>query len=418
MSSVPSHATFTMPEPGFDMRTIYAWLIQSALAGITAEDLFNGFCERLAATGFPLARAFVGISTLHPLFRAHSHSWKRGSVVTSDTFLHSDAPANGWQDSPFRHMLENQISVMRRHLAGPDAVLDFGVLEEFRDEGYSDWLALAFGFGFGLTSDTGVEVGMVSSWAVDRPEGMTDEEVEALTRLVSTMALAVKGASSIQVARNVLDTYIGTDAADRVLNGEIQRGSVVPIRAVLLYADLRNFTGMTDSGVGTDLVAWLDDYLDCMGSPVQAHGGQVLKFLGDGMLATFALEEDGEGADARVVCSRALGAATEAFERVRILNVNRAEAGLPCLDLDIALHLGEVYYGNVGTASRLDFTVIGPAVNEAARIEALCKDLDHNLLVSAEFARAASACGARLVSLGHQSLRGVREPKEIFTLSR
>ena len=123
-------------------------------------------------------------------------------------------------------------------------------------------------------------------------------------------------------------------------------------------------------------------------------------------------------ADARAVCSRALAAATEAFERVAALNQARAEAGLPCLDLDIALHLGEVFYGNVGTASRLDFTVIGPAVNEAARIEALCKDLDHNLLVSAEFAGAAAACGAKLVSLGHQTLRGVREPKEIFTLSR
>lgn len=418
MSIAPFQSAFALPEPGFDVRSIHAWLIQSSLAGITAEDLFNGFCERLAATGFPLARAFIGMSTLHPLFRAHSHSWKRGGLVTSDTFLHSDAPTNGWQDSPFRHMLENQISVMRRHLTGPDAVLDFGVLEEFRDEGYTDWLALAFGFGFGLTEDTGVEVGMVSSWAVDRPDGLTDAEVEALIRLISTMALAVKGASSIQVARNVLDTYIGTDAADRVLNGDIQRGSVMPIRAVLLYADLRNFTGMTDSGVGADLVAWLDDYLDCMGSPVQAHGGQVLKFLGDGMLATFALEEGRQGADPRGVCARALEAATEAFERVTALNLVRAEAGLPCLDLDIALHLGEVFYGNVGTASRLDFTVIGPAVNEAARIEALCKDLDHNLLMSAEFAAAASECGARLVSLGHQSLRGVREPKEIFALNR
>ncbi|MGQ3072054.1 MAG: adenylate/guanylate cyclase domain-containing protein [Ferrovibrionaceae bacterium] len=417
MSTLSFQPDFTLPEPGFDMRAIYAWLIQSSLAGISAEGLFNGFCERLAATGFPLARAFIGLSTLHPLFRAHSHSWRRGGVVSSDTFLHSDAPASGWNESPFRHMLDNEIPVMRRHLTGPEAVLDFAVLAEFRDEGYTDWLALAFGFGFGLTSDTGVEVGMVSSWAVDRPEGMTEAEVETLVRLVSTMALAVKGASSIQVARNVLDTYIGTDAADRVLNGDIQRGSVMPIRAVLLYADLRNFTGMTDSGVGTDLIAWLDDYLDCMGSPVQAHGGQVLKFLGDGMLATFALD-DGEGADARAVCSRALAAATEAFERVAALNHARAEAGLPCLDLDIALHLGEVFYGNVGTASRLDFTVIGPAVNEAARIEALCKDLDHNLLVSAEFAGAAAACGAKLVSLGHQTLRGVREPKEIFTLSR
>lgn len=414
MSSFTPPAAFVLPEPGFDMRTIYAWLIQSALAGITVEDLFNGFCDRLAATGFPLARAFIGVSTLHPLFKAHSHTWMRGGVVSSDTFLHTDAPDHGWKVSPFRHMLEHQLPVMRRHLTGPDAVLDFSVLEEFRDQGFSDWLGLAFGFGFGLTADIGVEVGMVSSWAVDRPGGMTDDEVETLTRLVSTMALAIKGASSIQVARNVLDTYIGTDAADRVLHGDIQRGSVMPIRAVLLYADLRNFTGMTDSGVGTDLIAWLDDYLDCMGSPVQAHGGQVLKFLGDGMLATFAL--DGDGTDSCAVCSHALAAATEAFDRVRILNRARAEAGLPCLDLDIALHLGEVFYGNVGTASRLDFTVIGPAVNEAARIEALCKDLDHNLLMSAEFAAAAQSGGRTLVSLGHQSLRGVREPKEIFAL--
>jgi adenylate cyclase len=217
-----------------------------------------------------------------------------------------------------------------------------------------------------------------------------------------------------QMSRDLTAAYIGGDAAHRVLNGVIQRGQAERIEAVILYADLRGFTALADRLEIEPLIETLNAYFDCLGPAIEAGGGQVLKFLGDGLLASFQL--DGQRAG-REVGTAALKAAKAALDAVAALNAERAATGLPVLVLDIALHEGLVMYGNVGTGARLDFTLIGPTVNEAARLENLCGALDCNLVASENFVRLAGS-GTGLVSLGQHTLRGVAEIREVFGLPK
>ena len=195
--------------------------------------------------------------------------------------------------------------------------------------------------------------------------------------------------------------------------GAIERGSVESIHAVLWYADIRGFTPTSDAIAGPVIIDLLDNVFETMAAALRSRGGEVLKFLGDGMLATLPFAE----ADRAATCRRALDAAVEAMRELAALNVARAAASQPVATVDLALHVGEVLYGNVGAADRLDFTVVGPAVNEVARIEAWCEPLDRAVLISAEFAAAVADTENRLVSLGRYDLRGIREAKEIFALA-
>src|SRR5208337_405130 len=195
--------------------------------------------------------------------------------------------------------------------------------------------------------------------------------------------------------------------------GAIMRGSVTSLRAVIWYADIRGFTPISDAAPGPVIVDLLNDVFEILTASLRPRGGQVLKFIGDAMLATFSFEESNRAE----TCRRALDATIEAMANIDALNAARAAAGVPVASVDLALHIGEVLYGNVGATDRLDFTVIGPAINEVARIEALCEPLDRAVLVSAEFAAAATDCRSRLEPLGRHALRGVREPKEIFALN-
>jgi adenylate cyclase len=195
-----------------------------------------------------------------------------------------------------------------------------------------------------------------------------------------------------------------------VLSGQIERGKTESIRAVVWYSDLAGFTRIADTAPEDQIVPLLNDYADCQVSAIHAQGGQVLKFVGDGLLAIF------QGEDDAVACHSALDAADDAFRR--LADVNRARAGkaLPTTRFYLGLHLGTVLYGNIGTDDRLDFTVVGQAVNEASRIEALCKSLDRNVILSSGFAGAATRSANRVVSLGRYALRGVRQAQELFTL--
>jgi adenylate cyclase len=184
------------------------------------------------------------------------------------------------------------------------------------------------------------------------------------------------------------------------------------MRAVVLFTDLSGFTAMSDLIPRDDLLATLDAYFECMVAPVVERGGEVLKFTGDGLLAVFDLSNGPRDA----VCRSALDAALDALGRNEALNARRDAAGQRTLALEIALHLGDVFYGNIGARDRQDFTVIGPAVNEASRIEALCGALERNLLISTSFVEAATACRHRLMPVGFHVLRGVRRPQELFTV--
>src|SRR5215472_2022634 len=400
-----------------DVIPLHAWLIEAGTNDVATETLFDGFCGRLAAAGVPIARGFVSIAGLHPLRRAYSLTWHDGRIVEATDFGHATMATAIWQTSPFRHMLETKTRRLHRRLVGDDAVLDFEVLREFRDTGMSEWLALMYGFGWSAALPATNQFGVVLSWAtskaVGRGDGWSALELAAIEELSGTLALAIKGSSAPIATRDLLAAYLGGDAADRVSAGQVQRGSVSRIAAAILFADVRGFTNFAEETAPEEVTRRLNGIFDCLGDPVRPAGGEILKFLGDGVLAVF-LPPDGE--NVTVVTPATLAAARETLARVEVLNATETAAGNPALSLNIALHAGEVTYGNIGTADRLDFTVIGPAVNEAARLQGLCKVLGRPILISNSFAQAAEGVREPLLSVGRHPLRGVREAHEVFTI--
>lgn len=396
------------------------WLAQAGLRNMSLEELVDGFGRRLNEAGLRIERLFVGTNTLHPMIRARSLIWDPGEGVGRHfEFVHSEIDSTQIRSSPFAVMLRDGITEQLRRLDGADDLAGVPVFEELRAAGMTEWIGWVQSFGelsLQVGSLTEVEhserLGLIVSASTDRHDGFRDGDVAFLREVVPIFALAVKATSLRGVGHGLLAAYLGNDPASRILAGTVLRGEVQSVEAVVLFTDLRGFTALADTMPGRDLIALLDDYFNCMVQPIVARDGEVLKFMGDGMLAAFAVVLD----DRAEVCAAALAAAEEVLARVEVLNIERCNAGQPATALDISLHIGRVLYGNVGSDTRLDFTVIGPAVNEASRIEALCEPLGQALLVSQAFAEAAAASRDRLVSLGRHRLRGVREETELFGL--
>jgi adenylate cyclase len=242
------------------------------------------------------------------------------------------------------------------------------------------------------------------------PQGFRDQDIADLRRLVPLLALAVKSASLARIASTLVETYLGRDAGRKVLGGRIARGVADRIHAVLWFSDLRGFTRITDTSPPGQIIPLLNDYADAIISAIHAKGGDVLKLMGDGTLAIFRVEDREEA------CRAALAAAAKARRSVAELNRRRTDASLPTTDMYLGLHLGEVFYGNIGSKERLDFTVVGPAVNEVSRIAALCRSVEQAILLSDAFAEATGDARSSLVSVGRFALRGVGRPQELFTL--
>ncbi|MGX1100077.1 adenylate/guanylate cyclase domain-containing protein [Amorphus sp. MBR-141] len=407
----------TMQETGFvDMRTVETvdamavqnlsdWIVEEGLARNNLDVLIQGFSEGVAELGIPLVRMHVSIAALHPTVKGYGGYWWRNRGFIAEEYERASLPRVGWATSPLRVMLENGILAMRYRLDG-NAPLEFPVLEEFREEGGTDWVGRLVRFGEAGTQ-SGLP-GMLLSWLADRPGGFSDADIATLDRLVPRLGLACYRIALKRAAEDLLDAYVGTDAGHRVLSGQIERGAATRLYSVVMVADLRGFTNFADETLGEDVLASLNETLGELADIVDAHKGDVLKFLGDGFLAIFSLE----GRDPAVVCAEALGAAEEMRAANGRLNMARGAAGKAPLVVDVALHLGEMMYGNVGSSRRLDFTVIGPAVNEAARIEALCQPLGEQILVSESFA---AASVETLRSVGTHQLRGVARSQELFT---
>ncbi len=393
-----------------DLSDLGAWVLRAGLAGLPLKDLFQGYCDRLRAAGFPMVRANMGIETLHPLYGSYVFVWRPDGEVAEEAFEHGAELESRFLDSPIHYMRRTRTWAMRRRLDG-DGELEFPVLRELRAEGMTEYAARIVRFG--EATDKENESGMFFSCATDWPGGLNDEHVRQVQAVLPLLALACKSRGTFDVASSVLETYLGADAGQRVLRGEIKRGATETIRAVLWHCDLRDFTELADRLPRDELVALLNEYLDCLAAPVHAHGGQILKFMGDGFLAAFDLAAHPD----ETVCRTSLAAAVEARGAVAAFNRERAGAGLPTLGVGLALHLGDVAYGNIGAGERLDFTVIGPAVNEVSRIQALCRDLDRDLLISKTFYDVACECQGELVTLGQHRLRGVRQAQELFTLA-
>jgi adenylate cyclase len=385
-----------------------AWITEAGLAGQSESAILAGFCEREVARGLPLARGLVLIDTLHPVYEGRAFRWTRAQRETTLTeYGRSDDDLSRWQRSPFHRLEESGAPLLRRRLTD-ETEPEFSIFADLRADGMTDYVAIANRF-------AGDEIigrmdCVYSSWATDARQGFDDGDVADLCRLTPFLALAVKSASLERIAGTLVETYLGRDAGRRVLQGRIARGVAERIEAVLWFSDLRGYTRISDTANPADIIPLLNHYADAIISAIHEQGGDVLKLMGDGLLAIFTAEERGRACDA------ALTAALAARRDVALVNQRRAAKALPITEMYLGLHIGDVFYGNIGSKERLDFTVVGPAVNEVSRIAALCRSVERSLLVSSDFAAALGEAKSRLVSVGRYALRGVGRAQDLFTV--
>jgi len=392
------------------LNELAAWITEAGLAGRNETTTLTGFCERAGRIGLPITRAIVLADTLHPIYQGRAFRWNRDKDTTVLTeYGRTDEDLGRWQRSPFFRLEESGETVLRRRLTA-EVRQEFSIFAELIDAGMTDYIARVDRFA--TEAIIGNMDGIYSSWATDAPGGFSDAEIEALCRLTPLLALTVKAASLTRIAETLVQTYLGRDAGRRVLEGRIGRGITDQIEAVLWFSDLRSYTRISDTADPGELIPLLNDYAGAIISAIYDDGGDVLKLIGDGVLAIFTVE------DRTRACESALAAAVAASEGVAAVNRARAGADLPTTDMYLALHIGEVFYGNIGSEDRLDFTVIGPAVNEVSRIAAMCRSVDQPLLVSSSFAGALGPSRERLVSVGRFALRGVGQAQDLFTLER
>jgi adenylate cyclase len=332
-------------------------------------------------------------------------SWATGTATSASPLAPTAQHIDAWRGSPFYRMRETGESLLRRRLPAADET-EFKVLPELRAAGFTDYVAIINRFA--AEGSIGEMDCVYSSWVTRHPEGFGNEHIAALQRLVPFLALAVKSVALTRMTGTLMQTYLGRDAGRRVLSGRIIRGVADRIDTVLWFSDLRGFTRITDM-TPEHVIPLLNDYADAIVSVIHEQGGDVLKFMGDGVLAIFTAD------DRKRACNAALAAAVAARRGVAELNQRRTAAGLPITEVYLGLHVGEVLYGNIGSRERLDFTVVGPAVNEVSRIAAMCRSAEQPMLVSAAFAEIGNN-KARLVSVGRYALRGVSGAQELFTL--
>lgn len=396
-----------------DIVRIAGWVVRRGLAGVAEEDLLREFCEKCRAAGLEVSRALALIDTLHPVHEGRVFRWRDDEsddapMVEYGRTDQGGAAAETWQRSPFFHLLQTGEEELRRRIGFGDAA-DFPVIQEMKDAGNTDYLVFVHRF---ADDNTIGEMDCVySSWMTRHPEGFSDAGMVALRRLVPPLALAIKAAALARVASTLVDVYLGRDAGKRVLSGRILRGVADRIDAVLWFSDLRGYTKITDTAPPDEVIPLLNDYAEAVITAIQQAGGEVLKLIGDGTLAIFRAE------DPATASARALRAEADMRERVQALNERRRAEERAVTSVYLGLHIGEVFYGNVGSIDRLDFTVVGPAVNETSRIASMCRSVDRPVLVSTAFAEALPAADrARLVSVGRFALRGVGRAQELFTL--
>jgi adenylate cyclase len=388
------------------MDELINWILEEGRTGDDLGAIVSGLSERLVARGIPLCRVSVSMPTIDPTAALLRFLWSRDKGLASHALSPEDTYGASFRRSPIFDLLKRGLDRARWNLEDPDVVRRFEVFEELRASGMTEYAVRFVLFSEGRTALRGTVLSMVT----DRPGGFTDGDFEAVDRIVPALSIVAYRIGLSHVATEILGAYLGPQTGANVLRGMIRRGDSRSISAALLLADLRGFTALVDRMPGKEVVGWLNQHLECVGDAVAERGGEVLKFLGDGLLAVFAA--DRIGADR--ACSEAVSAAVDACNRNAALSARRTAEGGPALDINIALHFGEVIYGNIGTARRLDFTVVGPAVNEVSRMEALGKVLGREVLLSQSIAR---RCGHPVVSLGSYELRGTTGMREMFALA-
>ena len=376
------------------------WLLSDGRAIPDARGVFDAFIPQLRAAGMPLWRCTLHLPQLHPQVLVHLLEWREDwNEISEQRFGRSVGSTLMYHHSPVALMHRTGRTV-RRRLAGPEADLDFPVLEELADQGGTDYALIPIDVG--SSRPAGI------SLASRAPEGLTAEHVQLVEDIAPALGAVCQVHVERETARGLLDTYVGQEAGRRILEGQMVLGSSRSLEAVVLFCDMRGFTALSERLGRDHILRVLNEFFDAVVTAVHRRGGEVLKFMGDGLLAIFPLAADEPRDEA---CARSIMAALEGEAALAQRSAARRARGEPEFHAYFALHIGTVAYGNIGADGRQDFTVIGPAVNRAARIQSLAAQLDHAILTSQDFA---AASPVQLLPIGRHALRGLAEEQEIF----
>jgi len=383
-------------------------LLSRSLEGWHIPDLITEMVGRLQALGIPLYRVHIGIPMLHPLYSVGAYTWFPGRGVEVDTYARGPQEESVYRQSPVRPIFESGASEGRVRIRAGSESDRYAMFVRAAAEGGTDYFVQLVGFSDRSRPPAGQE-GIALSWISADPEGFGEPDIALLRRLVKPISAELKSLTHKRLVADILHAYLGPYSADRVYSGQIQRGDGDVIDAVILFCDLRGSSKLAEHYDLDGFLAVLNDYYEITAGAVIAGGGEVLRYIGDASLAVFPIERYGSERDA---CQAAIDTAFEAARRCDRVNAERTGRGEVPIEFGIGLHVGPVMYGNIGTRERIEFTVIGRAANETARIEAKCKDLGERILVSGRFA---AALPMAYRSLGDFSLRNIGEPMEILT---
>lgn len=370
---------------------IIHWLLGDGPRVTDSSAFLNAFAEQLLANGIAIDRLSTGVPTLHPQVFSLSGLWEAGKGTLERRNLADAETFSRLQDSPIKAVYEGRGHV-RRDLTAPATEGEYAIYSDLRQQGFTDYFVLGVPFSDGSNK--------ALTFATKRAGGFTPDEIDTFVALIPAFAMNLEIQALRRTAQTLLEVYVGRQAGKRVLDGAIKRGTGETIRAVVWLCDLRGFTTLSEELSRESMIDLLNSYFGVMCQVIEQHHGEVLKFVGDALLAIFPIT----GEDAAPACTLGLTAAREAVAAIDRLNVERTSRDEPRIVYGVALHVGDVIYGNIGGEHRLDFTVIGPAVNLAARIEGLCRELGRTILLSEAFV---SAARIEVETLGRFALKGI-----------
>lgn len=384
-----------------ELQELTDWLIDGARSAASPSKMMASTCERMIAAGLPLWRVGVFVRTLHPDIYGRNFIWKPGAEVEIGSVDFDILDSPDFHSSPLIHVFQQGQEVRAR--VDDPASRRFPIIDELREEGVTDYIALPLPFIDGTMN--------ASSWTTKQPGGFTEEQLAALRRVVKPLARVIEIITLSRTAASLLDTYVGNRAGERILGGQIRRGHTETMNAAIWLSDLRGFTSLSDRVPAETVVDVLNSYFDCQVAAIRNHGGEVLKYMGDGLLAVFPIDE--YVGDEQLVCSKVLEAAHESRASVASLKYRIGDS-IERFRFGVALHVGRILYGNIGGGNRLDFTCIGPAVNLAARLEKIASQLQRTVVASEGFA---GICRGGWSDLGEFPVAGFAKAARVYGLT-